>query len=818
MQEDYKIEKVYTDHGVRFPRISTTSASQDLNNLEPSTLPTSRVSVDESQTFGDLSRSFIEEFSSTEAKFPIEYLTAMQNLSIVNPDVSQMVDNIIQLGNTGHKIVVETESDFEQERIRTEISEFSEYAFRFFGGANNFVNSVLGQVARTGATSVEWVVQENLDGIEKVVFVPVSTIRFYYDNEVGEYVPKQKVNNIGLGRVGVIALNPHTYQYCALQMLDNSPYAIPPILAALEPLMIQRDIMKNFKFVAKKMGLLGFVSFLISAPRREGGETDEAFLARCRAFLKDQADVLKHNYRDGFAVGFKGNMEVDHHSLMGNAQGAKDIFQSIEEQVFSGLKGDPALHGRTYSTTETYAGVVYEKMLSMLSNYQRTVRSVLEYGFKLHLTLKGFSFKDLYVEFEASKSLSAERDEDTYSKKLDNLEKLYTQGIIDQDMYAQEAGYETPVLAEPRVPSFTDQPTENEAASNKLIMILDKSSGRYKSRWSTRISTIPAYTENLSVHEMQGQILDEYHSNCSHNTVSLAAESDVSKFLKRYVEQYFSSVYPKIKASRTLAIKSLDELFGTIDTTTLDSEYFSEIVFDKFAKQFDIELDSTSIDENIRKRIVTMHNFFRLKDISPFGKEIPITPKFDLVDRNAIRFMRNSDRFYFGRYVTEPKTQLKLKKWIQNEFLQSGRSLRDRGEFSKFRQKFGNTVAREDFKILRVVETSVSRAKNWGNILNVQQAGGKTIEITGPQSDNLICDWCTQMVGKQFSVQGVYNHVKQVIDSDPADLPNLSPFVVSKYQPDQLKDISEDQLLAAGISLPPYHPHCRHEFVVISFN
>ena len=833
-----KIEKVVTPGGMRYPRLD--QPADELTYSDPSEiptgqLPTGRISVDDTTTFTQLMQEFASEFSSVPAKFPLDYLEIMQNLSMVNPDVSQMIDNIVELGNTGHKVVIETENDNARENMLEELNHFAQYGFRKFGGVEGFVNSVLAQIGRSGAASVEWVVGESLDGIDKVAFVPVKSIRFIRDKETGDYVPHQKINDIGQGaKGGLVELNENTYQYCAMQLLDNSPYAVPPILAALEAIMIQRDVMKNFKFVAKKMGLLGFVTFLLKAPARQGGENDTAYYSRLQTFLNTQADVIKHNYRDGMAIGFKDNFEVQHHSLMGSAAGATEIMKEIEQQVFSGLKADPALHGRTYSTTETYAGVVYEKMLSILTNYQRTVRTILEYGYKLHLVLRGFEYDSLYVEFEPSKSLSSERDEATYNQKLLNLELLYNQGIINQEQFAQEAGYETPDSTEPRsvlddVPEEDDSATESQSA----IFTFNRQNGRYTTlgpkkkkkpgrSWAMIETSQEGAVDDLELEYNQifAQYMDAYHGDCScdwHAKEQLADTTATGRKLRQYMQQYFRRVFPSVRSSRTEAVKSLDAFLKTLDFTTMDSELFATTVLDHLAGEFGANLQNSPIEERVRQQINSMYRFFRLTDVDLFsdGKS-PIKPSFNLVDRNAIRFMRASDNFYFGRYLTDPRTKAQLKKWLENEYLQSGRSLRDPGELAKFRNKFGTRVAREDYKVLRVVETSVTRSKNWGNILQADQAQASLVRISGP-NDNLTCPWCQGMVGKEFPVKPVVQQVKDTIDRDPEDLPALNPFLPGRVHPDALPDTSEEQLLAQGIALPPYHPHCRHRFVVKEF-
>ncbi|MDP3793149.1 MAG: hypothetical protein Q8R07_00145, partial [Candidatus Uhrbacteria bacterium] len=329
MNQTFVKERMVVNGKVYFPRkrpVESLGTYTSPEEIDTKALPVGRVSVD-TVGFGELLRDLLTEMRSVGAAYPLEYLEAMQNLSLVNPDVAQMIDNIVQLGNTGHKVMVETDREQVQQSAMDELNRFNMTVFGRFGGIDGFVNSALAQIGRGGAISVEWVVNENLTGIDKAVFVPLKEIRFLYDPHSGEYSPHQKTCDLTQGDQGLITLNTATYQYCAMQMLDNSPYAVPPILAALESIVIQRDIVKNLRFIAKKMGLLGFVNFLVRAPKQSPGEKTEEYIARCQQFLDEQAQRLKHNYRDGIAVGFMDSFTVEHHSITGDAAGAKDLFE-----------------------------------------------------------------------------------------------------------------------------------------------------------------------------------------------------------------------------------------------------------------------------------------------------------------------------------------------------------------------------------------------------------------------------------------------------------------------------------------------------------
>ena len=809
----------------RVPAQESLSSYQAPEDIQPTSLPVGRVSVD-NVTFGQMIRELSGEMSSACTVFPLEYLDLMHNLSLVNPDVAQMVDNIIQLGNTGHKVMVQASNESSETKILDELNRFGQVIFNRYGGVDGFINSSLAQIARGGAISVEWIVNEAITSIDRAIFVPLKEIRFLYDGESGRYLPHQKTSDLTQGQSGLIQLNTLTYQYCPMQALDNSPYAVPPILAALESVVIQRDIIKNLRFISKKMGLLGFVNFLIKAPKQIPGESSTKYVSRCQTFLDEQAERMKHNYRDGIAVGFMDSFSVEHHSITGNAQGAKELFEMNEQQVFSGLKADPALHGRTYSTTETYAGVVYEKMLSIISNYQRTMKAVLEYGYKLHLRLLGLDYRDLWIEFEPSQSLNAERDEETYGTKLTNLKLLYDQGIINQNQFAQEAGYDAPAEQEP-ISSFTPSlPIKDGDSKNQtqVAFKFNKSSGRYVSVRRTGTRTIISSKKIMDdsaddlFDKYMHKLMHTYYQDCTcaiHQLAPTALTPSQQK-VQEFQKFYFAEVFPIIKGASETTLGTVRVFLKEFDFTTGDSELFANGILETATRNFGGELADSVLATRALQDLTRIYRFFRLEDADPFGGNFPIKPSFELVDRQAVRFLRDSDNFYFGRYFSDPQTQKSLKKWLVNEYLHSGRNLRDPGELNKFFKRFEGRVAREDFKILRVVETSTNRARNWGNIFTVEQAQAASIEITGPL-DNLVCPWCKSMLGKKFRVDPVVQQVKDIMSRDPEDLPQLNPFLPGRIHPAVVSEISEDQLLAQGIALPPYHPHCRHGYVVDRF-
>jgi hypothetical protein len=69
--------------------------------------------------------------------------------------------------------------------------------------------------------------------------------------------------------------------------------------------------------------------------------------------------------------------------------GVYELNRMSEEQVFSGMGTYPAFHGRTDSTTETFADVVYYMLTAQVANMQRVVKRRQELTYMLDLGSAG---------------------------------------------------------------------------------------------------------------------------------------------------------------------------------------------------------------------------------------------------------------------------------------------------------------------------------------------------------------------------------------------------------------------------------------------
>lgn len=95
-------------------------------------------------------------------------------------------------------------------------------------------------------------------------------------------------------------------------------------------------------------------------------------------------------------------------------------------------------------------------MISQLKNIQTLVIFVLEFFYSLELRLAGFNNKGITIQFGTSTVSDDIKLQQAREYRARVNITLYNQGIISQDQFARDMGYENPDLPEPRTPVDSD--------------------------------------------------------------------------------------------------------------------------------------------------------------------------------------------------------------------------------------------------------------------------------------------------------------------------------------------------------------------------
>ena len=389
-------------------------------------LPKTRVSIQPEKIFSP--KTLDVRYKFINPKYPREWLNIIAKAVVANPILSQVHNLVINLANTGHIVQVEGK---DAERAKDELEELA-----FLLNTDHLVNQLIAQINISGAISAEVVVAENLQSIKKVVFVPASTVYFVYNEETDEYEPYQWI-----GTANPIKLNPMTYKYLPLLTLEDSPYAIPPFLAALSIVEVVESMITELKGLAQKIGLIGFLDVKFPPLAKAPNETETEYQERALKWLENIAQQVSENMSKGIFLHFDGT-EAEFKEISPNAGGLREIIDLAEKWLIEGAKSQPAILGFSTGYTETWATVALHVFSAQLANIQRLVRRFLEFVYRLHLMLKGFDIDDVNIIFNPLPDFEPQKKAEARLKEAQRIATLLQAGVIDVETAKKELGYE----------------------------------------------------------------------------------------------------------------------------------------------------------------------------------------------------------------------------------------------------------------------------------------------------------------------------------------------------------------------------------------
>ena len=689
---------------------------------------------------------------------------AIERVVRTKPDPSQAANNIVLLGGQKVEIIYPaTMSRINQKRANVILDSLRKTIYN--GGENSLVSDLLFQLATYGALSAEMVLDERTLGVKNVTKLNPSNVRAVYNTKTNEWEWYQVHGFMvlkGVEDINGLKLNKNTYKYIPLVTANEKPYGLPPFLAALEDIAINEELFCGLKDVIKKMGLLGFLEVLVDVPEREMGEEFDVYQTRLASYLSTKiAPEVKKSLNNGFVIGFKDSHEFKLQDTVSNITGFEKIFELISGKIHSGLKQNPMLLGKNMTTTESLATVILSVMSSQINTYQRCVSNFLESVYLMHLRLSGFVIDSLEVKIAAPVLKDELKTEQTTKEKIANVRAKLEMGVIDLQQAANELGYQKAAVETP--PQITVQTSTN------------------------------------------------YYSHTCKTCEGKAHEKLGIKETAAYVESYYKKVSDKYEKSTkkitTIIGQKLSKLGSDSNINDVVSVVISTLT-DSFGAIF-----TDSITDIISAQIETMYAKFR-KDKTPFKgmSDVPAAT-FGTRDFRTIDFWKGFDSFYFGKFVTDQDTQDRLTQWLVSRYANDTLPIgKNKEAIAAFRNEFPNAMIAEDWKIRRIVDTSVSKLRNTASVNYMSQAQITNYEIVGI-GDQLQCSHCAALQGKKFSVTKTVELVEKMIAAAPEDVPKITPFAVD-ITPENLKKYSGDALISAGIANPPFHPHCRDTIVI----
>lgn len=474
----FKIER---DRKLVKPPTRQVKQSNKKQSKKNVSIPAGRVSVPNKVYDEHLLNNVKGNLNLIKPDFTFEAIPLIRKLYKINEDIGLALFDLIQLTNTGHDIKFKQDVPPElADEMREHLRKVSKTWHIGSAGVNGLVNKWIAQIYVSGALSIEWVANRRLTGIEQCAIINPETIRCGINK--GKYKFYQQNSLVGKYFNNYVELNDATYQYFGLFSDEDTPYGVPPFLAALKSISTQKDMKDNIHHILNQLGLLGYLETKLDKPDQAANERDDAYMTRLNKLLSDTKRNIIQGFKEGVVVGFREDHEFEFHSTTKNLNGVTDLFNMNENQIANGLKTSPAFLGVKSGSTESFLSIVFTKTLSQLKNVQQILSEALYKGYELELTLAGYNSDYLdTVEFKPSTVTDDLKLQQGKEVKQRVLHALWVDRIISSEQYAEEMGYTKPFdVIEPPKPGEVSNP--DAAKKQKREADKDKSDRKVRDK------------------------------------------------------------------------------------------------------------------------------------------------------------------------------------------------------------------------------------------------------------------------------------------------------------------------------------------------
>lgn len=237
----------------------------------------------------------------------------------------------------------------------------------------------------------------------------------------------------------------------------------------------------------------------------------------------------------------------------------------------------------------------------------------------------------------------------------------------------------------------------------------------------------------------------------------------------------------------------------------------ADALYNILVSQYRIKISSKAFKDLIAKQTETLYKQLVREDAN-----LPRV-RFSLPDQRAMGFLKDSDMVYLGRYITSPELKARVVDYIREAYLENGTAIGNSPkELNAFMSVFKDELDLSRSQVRLIIDTTVSRARVFGQVNGLRAAAARTFEIAGPD-DNLTCSYCREMLGREFDVATEIRDQDRLITSGPEAINSVKPFLKGSISLEDLEAMADEAVQAAGFAAPPYHGHCRHRLVAKSF-
>lgn len=249
---------------------------------------------------------------------------------------------------------------------------------------------------------------------------------------------------------------------------------------------------------------------------------------------------------------------------------------------------------------------------------------------------------------------------------------------------------------------------------------------------------------------------------------------------------------------------------------------FADKILEAISGSWETSWSSVRVLNAIKQTTRTIYEFYRLKDITPFGERSPVRLRLGGADVRSIDFIKDLDHFYFSKFANN--TSESLRKFFVERYFEDGAALFGRessDELDDFRKAASERVKNlTDRQIKGIVQTSVQRVRNWSHIGSLSQARIEKARIVATL-DSRTTEICKELNGKIVRVGVAQTTIERLNQLQPGEFAkelyesgigkaiSKEPVAtIKKFLEKDGKTVGDD-LVKTGRGFPPFHVNCR---------
>jgi hypothetical protein len=306
------------------------------------------------------------------------------------------------------------------------------YRFHRMGGLESFLPLLFSSLFTDGAFAGFVILNPDFSGIER--FVPIDPAFLSQPNgEDSEHLILQTDD-------GDIIIDGDDFYYFGLnadikQGTGNSIMSAVPFIAYIE-----QQLIDDMRRTAHNAGYHR-LHVKITPPEKMAGESDTAYVGRVNQYFDDTVGMIRDCEPDDNPVTWD-NVKIEYIGP-GNVRSVGNTWflnhRAMIEEICSGTNLAPFMLGYSYGTTHNWAQFKFDLVMRQVISIQRQTARFLEWLGNMELALKGLSCRCRYIFDNSLSYLSSEKAE-IERGRVDNLLKLYSAGLINQETAVKNAG------------------------------------------------------------------------------------------------------------------------------------------------------------------------------------------------------------------------------------------------------------------------------------------------------------------------------------------------------------------------------------------